>query len=122
MWSLGQRLGRQRAYWLLVLAVLALGVVVRVWHFPSVPPGLNQDEAASAYEAYSLAETGCDKWGNHLPIYFPAWGSGQNELPILLVLGYYFGRIRPHLRAWLLALCGSVDNRRLMPFFAGFNV
>jgi hypothetical protein len=83
-----------------VLLVLALGVVVRVWHFPSVPPGLNQDEAASAYEAYALAETGCDKWGNHLPIYFPAWGSGQNVLlayltvPVVQLLGLNLVSVR----------------------------
>jgi 4-amino-4-deoxy-L-arabinose transferase-like glycosyltransferase len=83
----------QPGHWLLVLAVLGLGIFVRVWHFPHVPPGLNQDEAASAYEAYSLAETGCDKWGNQWPAYFPAWGSGQNVLlayltvPIIKVFG-----------------------------------
>ncbi|RYY19571.1 MAG: hypothetical protein EOO36_05495 [Cytophagaceae bacterium] len=93
MRSLGKRLSRRQLHHLLVVAVLALGVFVRVWHFPSVPPGLNQDEAASAYEAFSLAETGCDKWGNHLPAYFPAWGSGQNVLlayltvPIIKMLG-----------------------------------
>jgi hypothetical protein len=93
MRSLAQYLGRQQVYRLLVLVVLGLGVFVRVWHFPSVPPGLNQDEAASAYEAYSLAETGSDRWGNHLPAYFPAWGSGQNVLlayltvPAVKVLG-----------------------------------
>jgi hypothetical protein len=84
---------RRQLYQLLVLAVLALGVFVRTWHFPAVPPGLNQDEAASAYEAYALAETGCDKWGNPWPAYFPAWGSGQNVLqayltvPVVKVLG-----------------------------------
>ena len=65
-------LSRRQGYRLLVLAVLGLGIFVRVWHFPHVPPSLNQDEAASAYEAYSLAETGCDKWGNHWPAYLPA--------------------------------------------------
>jgi hypothetical protein len=93
MGRLAQYLGRQQVYRLLVLAVLGLGILVRVWHFPSVPPGLNPDEAASAYEAYSLAETGCDRWGNHLPAYFPAWGSGQNVLlayltvPVVKALG-----------------------------------
>ncbi|MGI4869723.1 MAG: hypothetical protein ACRYFX_00945 [Janthinobacterium lividum] len=73
--------------------VLLLGLVVRVAQFPGLPPGLNQDEAASAYEAYSLAETGKDKWGNELPAYFPAWGSGQNVLlayltvPVIKVFG-----------------------------------
>jgi hypothetical protein len=93
MRSLARYLDRRYMYQLLVLAVLGLGIFVRVWHFPSVPPGLNQDEAASAYEAYALAETGCDKWGNHWPAYFPAWGSGQNVLlayltvPVIKVLG-----------------------------------
>lgn len=87
------RLSRPQLHKLLVLAVLGLGILVRTWHFPSVPPGLNQDEAASAYEAFSLAETGCDKWGNPWPVYFPAWGSGQNVLlayltvPVVKVLG-----------------------------------
>ena len=60
--------------------VLLAGTLVRVEQFPHNPPGFNQDEAASAYEAYSLAETGKDKWGNALPAYFPGWGSGQNVL------------------------------------------
>lgn len=77
----------------LLVLVLLLGVFIRVGHFPHLPPGLNQDEAANAYESYSLAETGLDKWGNALPAYFPAWGSGQNVLlaylmvPVVKVFG-----------------------------------
>lgn len=76
-----QRAKRQLfCYWLLVGLVLVLGGLVQVVQFPNLPPGLNQDEASSAYEAYALATTGCDRWGNHLPAYFPALGSGQNVL------------------------------------------
>jgi predicted membrane-bound mannosyltransferase len=64
----------------LLMLVLLIGVLVRVGKFPALPPGLNQDEASSAYESYSLAETGKDRWGNTLPVYFPGWGSGQNVL------------------------------------------
>jgi len=77
----------------LLALVLLLGVLIRVGHFPHLPPGLNQDEAANAYESYSLAETGLDKWGNALPAYFTAWGSGQNVLlaylmvPVVKVFG-----------------------------------
>jgi len=80
-------------YLLLILLVLTAGVWIRVAHFPNIPPGLNQDEAGSAYESWSLAETGKDKWGNVLPAYFPSWGSGQNVLlayltiPALKLLG-----------------------------------
>ncbi|AIZ63257.1 hypothetical protein PK28_05335 [Hymenobacter sp. DG25B] len=73
--------------------MLGLGIGIRVIQFPDIPAGLNQDEAGSAYEAYSLAETGQDKWGNTLPAYFPSWGSGQNVLlayltvPVVKVFG-----------------------------------
>ena len=75
-------------YLWLTLLVLALGVGARTIEFPEIPPGLNQDEAASAYEAYSLAETGRDKWGNKLPAYFPGWGSGQNVLLAYLTVPF----------------------------------
>lgn len=72
---------RSATYYSVLLAlVLVLGTWVRVAHFPAIPPGFNQDEAASAYEAFSLALTGHDKWDNAWPAYFPAWGSGQNVL------------------------------------------
>ena len=77
----------------LLLLVLALGTVARVAHFPAIPPGFNQDEAASAYEAFSLAATGLDRWGNPWPAYFPSWGSGQSILlayltvPVVKVFG-----------------------------------
>ncbi|RZK51036.1 MAG: phospholipid carrier-dependent glycosyltransferase, partial [Hymenobacter sp.] len=89
-----QKVNRQPLYYsLLVGLVVIIGVVVRVVKFPSIPPGLNQDEASSAYEAYALALTGCDRWGNHLPAYFPGLGSGQNVLlsylmvPVVKTLG-----------------------------------
>ena len=91
---------RQRYYRLSVLFVLVIGVVVRVVKFPQLPPGLNADEASSAYEAYALALTGCDRWGNHLPAYLPSWGSGQNVLlsyltvPVVKLLGLNMVSVR----------------------------
>ena len=85
--------GQQRLYVLLVFIAFGLGATIRLWDFPSVPPGVNVDEALSTYEAYSVAETGHDQWGTQLPAYFPAWGSGQSVLlaylsiPVLKVFG-----------------------------------
>lgn len=90
----------QLYYWLAVLLALVIGVVVRVVKFPALPPGLNADEASSAYEAYALATTGADRWGNHLPAYFPGWGSGQNVLlsyltvPVVQLLGLNMVSVR----------------------------
>ena len=63
-------------FWVL----FALSIFVRVWQFPHIPGGFNQDEAAAAYESYSLLETGQDKWGNPYPAYFPGLGDGQSVL------------------------------------------
>src|SRR5258708_2164126 len=38
------------------------------------------DSASSGVEALSILRTGMDLWGNHLPVWFPAWGSGVNAL------------------------------------------
>jgi 4-amino-4-deoxy-L-arabinose transferase-like glycosyltransferase len=78
--------------WIALGAIFA-GSILRIYQFPDIPPGLNQDEAAVAYEAYSLILTGADRWGNPFPVYFPAWGSGQSVLyaylsvPIIWLFG-----------------------------------
>lgn len=63
-----------------LLLIMVLAPFLRLYKFTQIPPGLNQDEAAAAYEAYSLLLTGADRWGNNWPSYFLAWGSGQNVL------------------------------------------
>jgi 4-amino-4-deoxy-L-arabinose transferase-like glycosyltransferase len=69
-----------RSHHYFLYSILAVGIALRCVLFPHLPPGLNQDEASAAYEAYSLLWTGKDRWGNAFPIYFPGWGSGQNVL------------------------------------------
>jgi 4-amino-4-deoxy-L-arabinose transferase-like glycosyltransferase len=67
---------RRIAFW----ALLALGVIVRFAALGQVPAGLNADEASTGVEALSILHTGMDRWGNRLPVWFPAWGSGMNAL------------------------------------------
>jgi predicted membrane-bound mannosyltransferase len=87
-------------YGILLALVLVGGCWIRAAHFPHIPPGFNQDEAASGYEAFALAETGLDRWGNAWPAYFPSWGSGQSVLlayltvPIVKVFGLGIGTTR----------------------------
>jgi hypothetical protein len=57
---------------------IAAGVVARVYQFASMPPGLNQDEAATGYEAWSLAHYGTDINGVSWPVHLISWGSGSN--------------------------------------------
>lgn len=62
-----------------VLLVL-LGSAARIWEFSGLPPGLNQDEASSGVDAFSLYRFGMDRNGVSYPVHFISWGSGQNAL------------------------------------------
>jgi len=56
---------------LLLPAVLILAGLLRIVGLDTLPPGFTPDEAAFAYNAWSLEQTGRDEWG------MPAW-----ELPV----------------------------------------
>jgi hypothetical protein len=74
-------------------AAITLGGIVRFYALGRIPAGLNSDEASSGVEAISILRTGMDIWGNHMPVWFPAWGSGMNPLytylavPVFSLLG-----------------------------------
>ena len=78
---------------ILFTLILVCGLLVRIVSFSKIPAGLNQDEAAAAYESYALLKTGSDKWGNPYPVYFVAYGSGMNVLqsylsiPFIMIVG-----------------------------------
>ncbi|WP_229075922.1 glycosyltransferase family 39 protein [Actinoplanes sp. DH11] len=73
--------------------ILVLAAAVRLFRFPGTPVGLSQDEVSAGYETMSLLAAGTDRWGNRWPVYFSAFGSGQNVLlsylnmPFLAILG-----------------------------------
>jgi 4-amino-4-deoxy-L-arabinose transferase-like glycosyltransferase len=68
------------AEWGLLLAIVCVGAVLRLWALDSLPPGLNQDEAASGYDAWALLHHGIDRNGMRHPVYLISWGSGQYAL------------------------------------------
>lgn len=79
---------RRRLVLLLFISFTALGVLIRVWRFGSVPGGINQDEAFAGYEAWSLLNYGMDSSGHSFPVYLSAWGSGMNALESYLMLPF----------------------------------
>jgi hypothetical protein len=64
----------------LLLAILALGVVVRVAARQSAPNGFNNDEASLGWDAYSILKFGVDRHGIAYPAFLIGWGSGMNAL------------------------------------------
>lgn len=71
----------------LVLFML-IGIFSRVWQFGIMPGDINQDEAFSGYEAFSLLHYGMDSAGYRFPVYLNTWGSGMNALNTYLIIPF----------------------------------
>jgi hypothetical protein len=72
-----------------LIAILLVGISVRLVEFGSVPNGLNQDEASTGYDAFALLHHGIDRNGFHNPVMFVSWGSGTYALPGYLAMPLY---------------------------------
>lgn len=64
-----------------LVVIVLLSAAFRLYRLGSVPPGLTNDEADTAYDAYSILRTGRDQWGEFLPV-TSFRGFGDNRLPI----------------------------------------
>jgi hypothetical protein len=84
---------KSRALLILFFTILGIGILVRVWQFGAIPPGLNKDEASIGVDAMSLLRYHVDRNGMSFPIHFISWGSGQNALYGYLLIPFlaFFG-------------------------------
>ena len=67
---------------------MLIGIFARLWQFGVMPGDINQDEAFSGYEAYSLLHYGMDSAGYRFPVYLNTWGSGMNALNTYLIIPF----------------------------------
>jgi hypothetical protein len=95
----------------LLVAILALGVLVRIVARGSVPNGFNQDEASLGYDAWAILKYGIDRHGIPYPAFLIGYGSGMNALsayfamPFIALFGLSESTIRSvNLLAGLLSL------------------
>jgi len=65
---------------ILLCLLITVGIVVRLFGIADTPVGLNQDEASTGYEAFSILTSGMDRNGDTFPVLLTSWGSGQNVL------------------------------------------
>lgn len=100
-------------------ALVAIGVLTRVWRLGSIPWGVNQDEAMGAVDAWALANYGTDRYGTWMPVHFAAWQVSQMSVllaycmtPFLKLFGFHTAVIRVPLA---LASCGSM----VLMYFVG---
>lgn len=83
--------------------IFLTGAAVRLYLFGKVPAGCQMDEAYGAWNAFSLYHCGMDSAGYSYPVYFEAWGGGQNALNSYLMLPFIalFGG---HVNAYVIRL------------------
>ncbi|MBI2309849.1 glycosyltransferase family 39 protein [Candidatus Collierbacteria bacterium] len=74
-----------------IFFLLTILFFLHFYRLGDIPPGLNNDEANIGYEAWSIATTGRDQWGNFLPLVFQ--GFGNWSLPVYIYLTAPFVRI-----------------------------
>ncbi len=83
-----------------VFACMLITILSRTVFLDKYPMGLSQDEAFSAYDAWSLANYGTDCFGYHFPVYNTTWGSGMSVLyswmaiPFIKILGLNLWSVR----------------------------
>ena len=66
-----------------LLVILLLAATLRFVQLDHVPPGLHVDEAANAWNAYTLLKTGKDQHGVSWPIFYTR-AFGENRSPIYI--------------------------------------
>jgi 4-amino-4-deoxy-L-arabinose transferase-like glycosyltransferase len=71
-------------FWLIIV----LATFLRLWNLNNYPAGLNADEAAIGYNAYSLIQTGKDEHGVSWPIHFKSFGDFKPGFYFYLVLPF----------------------------------
>lgn len=78
---------------LILLTILGVGAFLRLYNLSAFPSGLNADEAALGYNAYSLLQTGKDEHGHAWPINFESFGDykpalyGYVLMPFIKIFG-----------------------------------
>lgn len=70
------------------LALVAFGTLIAViifvhtWQLGDIPPGLSIDELSVGRNAYFITKIGQDEYGQHLPLYFRAYGDYKSPVQI----------------------------------------
>lgn len=66
----------KKTYIILVILIFIFAITIRVINYPNTISDINCDEAMTAINAKSIAETGKDIYGTSYPVYFESWLTG----------------------------------------------
>ncbi len=77
-------------YKVIIIVFLVIAVALRLWKIGFVPGNgaINNDEAFSGYEAWSMLNYGYDSHGYVNPVYLAVWGSGMSALQSYVIMPF----------------------------------
>ena len=73
---------------IILILIIILAAVLRLWNLNNYPAGLNADEAAIGYNAFSLLQTGKDEYGTLFPLAFKSFGDYKPGLYFYTVIPF----------------------------------
>lgn len=71
------------------IIIICLAIFIRFFHLATLPSILNRDEAALAFNAYSILKAGQDEWGNKFPIYLKSFGDYKLAIYPYLIIPFF---------------------------------
>lgn len=76
-----KHINRRKLFRYVSLGILtAMILFLHFYKLTEIPYGMYVDEVGSAYDAYSIANYGVDRYIKSYPVYFTNYGDGQNAL------------------------------------------
>ncbi len=72
-----------------LIVIVFLGLILRVYKLASVPPSLNWDETAAAYNAFTIKNWGRDEWGKIFPLVFTSFRDDKHPIHIYTTALFY---------------------------------
>lgn len=76
---------------ILLILICVFFLVTRFYRIDKIPFSVYWDEASIGYNAYSIARTGKDEWGDFLPLHLRAFG--EFKLPIYIYATTFFVKL-----------------------------
>jgi len=72
----------KRVYLFFFVGIFIAGAFLRLYKLDKIPPSLNWDEVAAAYNAYTIKKWSKDEWGKTLPVVFTSFRDDKRPVHI----------------------------------------
>lgn len=73
----------------LFISIIAISALLRLLKLASLPPSLNWDETAAAYNAFTIKNWAKDEYGNYMPLVFRSFADDKHPIHIYITALFY---------------------------------